>query len=62
MNKDYGILSLDVIIRKQQDQIIIYEKALQDIITRSNTDPLGTSKVRDMRKLAEKALEDAKPK
>lgn len=37
-----------------------YEQALKQIIVRSNTDPLGTSKVQDMRKIAEKALSDAK--
>ena len=34
-------------------------EALKDIIDRSYNDPLGTSKVLDMRKIAEKALKKA---
>lgn len=34
-------------------------EALKDIIDRSHNDPLGTSKVLDMRKIAEKTLKKA---
>lgn len=36
------------------------KEALQDIVKRSHIDPLGTSKVIDMRNIAEKALEELK--
>ncbi len=40
----------------ERKRCIDYERALQAIIERSHKDPLGTSKVIDMRTIAEKAL------
>ena len=38
------------------DEISVYRAALQAIVDRSHNDPLGTSKVIDMRRIAETAL------